>query len=281
MEQLVSTDWLARELGADDLRVYETTVFLRRDEQGGVSIEPGRREWEAGHIPGTGFLDLTTQLSDPDAAYNFTAPTPDALANTLGELGIGPETRVVFYDRAHAMWATRAWWMLRSIGLDNVAVLDGGWKAWTIDDRPASAETAPSYEPVRFDAKPRHGMLVTADDVQASATDGSACLINALSADQHNGKDLTYGEPGHIPSATNVFAVSLLDPDTGRYKPLDELSAVFADAGVGDGRIITYCGGGIAATSDAFILSLLGHEDIGVYDGSLREWIDLGLPLEL
>jgi len=281
MDPLVSTDWLAGELGADDLRVYETTVFLRRDDQGALTIEPGRDEWENGHIPSTGFLDLMTDLSDPDAPYNFTAPAPEVLAETLGSLGIGPETRVVFYDRAHTMWATRAWWMLRSIGLDNVAVLDGGWKAWTTDGRASSPDPAPTFAPVEFTAKPQPRMLVTSDEVQAASTNDGVCLINALSSDQHRGDDLTYGKPGHIASATNVFAVDLLDPETGRYRPLDELRQVFAGAGVGEDRIITYCGGGIAATSDAFVLTLLGHDDIGIYDGSLREWIDLGLPLEV
>lgn len=281
MDALVSTDWLAQRVGDPDLRVFETTVFLRRAEDGSVRPESGRTAWEAGHIPGTGFLDLVGELSDADAPLWFTAPDPDALAATLASAGIGAGTRVVFYDRLFNMWATRAWWLLRSIGVDDVAVLDGGVRAWTDDGRTLTDEPAPSHPQAQLDAEPRSGCFVDAGIVTEAIGDDRITIVNALSPEQHSGEDLTYGRPGHIPGACNVSATGLVDPDTHRYRPLDELRSEFATHGTTSGRVISYCGGGIAATSDAFVLHLLGNDDVGVYDGSLRDWIDRDLPLEV
>jgi thiosulfate/3-mercaptopyruvate sulfurtransferase len=284
MEPLVSTQWLADQLAGKaapaDLRVYDCTVFLHRSDDGPYSIESGRAAWQEGHIPGSGFLDLVDELSDPDAPLPFTAPAPERLAAVLGAAGIGPGARVVLYDRSANMWATRVWWLLRSIGFDSAAVLDGGWKAWTSDGRPVAIDPGPSHPPVELRAVARAGTMAAKDEVVAATTDDRICLVNALSPEVHDGTDATYGRPGRIPSSVNVYARHLIDPDTHRYRPLDELRVRFSEAGVGEGRIVTWCGGGIAATSDAFVLTLLGHDDVAVYDGSLSEWVASGLPLE-
>lgn len=293
IEPLVSTDWLAGELAADpgDLRLFETTVFLRRPAEGaggGTSpyrVESGRSAWADGHIPGSGFIDLVDELSDPDTHLRFMALPPDRLAAAFAARGIGDGTRVVLYDRALNMWATRVWWLLHSIGFDDVAVLDGGLRAWKADGRELSTAPEPTHPPVELTARPRPGTLVGRDEVVAATTDGAVCLVNALSPDLHEGRDASYGRPGRIPSSTNVFAGGLVDPDTHRYRPRNEIRADFERAGVlgagAPGRVVTWCGGGIAATSDAFILHLLGHRDLGVYDGSLSDWVAAGLPLEV
>ncbi len=287
MEALVSTEELADELGGDDLRIFDCTVFLRRLGDGRVEIEPGRAEFEAGHIPGSAFLDHASELSDTDSPLRFTALQPEALAAAAAARGIGDGTRVVLYDRAVNMWATRVWWLLRSIGFDDAAVLDGGWRAWTADGREQATGPGTAYPPTDLTAAPRAGLIVGRREVEAAIADDEVCLVNALSPEVHDGSDTTYGRPGHIPSSTNVYAVSLVDPETHRYRPLDELRATFDGAGVtggaggDDGRVITWCGGGIAATSDAFVLTaLLGRDDVAIYDGSLSEWIAAGLPLE-
>lgn len=279
MDTLVSTGWLADELGTADLVVFDCTVFLRRSEDGTLAVESGRAAWADGHIPGSGFIDLAGELSDPSSAMRFTALDADGLAASFGARGIGADTRVVLYDRSFNMWATRVWWLLRSIGFDSAAVLDGGWKAWTVDGRSVSTDPAPVLAPVELTAAERPTLIVGRDEVEAATTDDQVCLINALSPQVHDGSDWSYGRPGHIPSSTNVPAVDLVDPETHRYRSLGELQTRFQRACVGDGRIVTWCGGGIAATSDAFILTLLGHDDVGIYDGSLSEWIAADLPL--
>lgn len=281
MDALVSTDRLAEELGADDLRVFDCTVFLRRSDDGPYRAEPGRADFEAGHIPGSGFLDQVAELSDPDSELRFTALDPDRLAAAFAARGVGDHTRVVLYDRAFNMWATRVWWLLRSIGVDHASVLDGGWKAWTAEDREQATGPGTQHPPADLTARPRTGLIVGRAEVEAATGDGDVCLVNALSPQVHDGSDTSYGRAGHIPSSRNVYAVSLVDPDTHRYRPVDELRSTFDGADVGDGRIITWCGGGIAATSDAFVLTaLLGRDDVGIYDGSLSEWVAAGLPLE-
>ena len=281
MDALLSTEALAEQVGAEDLRVFDCTVFLRRSEDGPYRAEPGRADFDAGHIPHSAFLDQVAELSDPDSQLRFTALDPERLAAAFAARGVGDGTRVVLYDRAFNMWASRVWWLLRSIGFDDAAVLDGGWKAWTTDGREVATEPAPHWPTAELTIRPRPGTIVGRAAVEAATTDGDVCLVNALSPQVHDGTDASYGRAGRIPSSTNVYAVSMVDPDTHRYRPLEELRQEFDRAGVGDGRIITWCGGGIAATSDAFILTMLGRDDVGIYDGSLSDWIGAGLPLEV
>lgn len=294
IEPLVSTDWLAGELaaGAGDLRLFDCTVFLRRPPEGTDTtggpyvVESGLASWAEGHIPGSGFIDLVAELSDPDSSLRFMALPPERLAAAFAARGIGAGTRVVLYDRAVNMWATRVWWLLRSIGFDDAAVLDGGLRAWKSDGRELSTDPAPEHPAATLAPRARPETIVARSEVEAATADERVCLVNALSPELHSGADASYGRAGHIPGSTNVYAAGLVDPETHRYKPLDELRATFEAAGVtGPGfegrRIVTWCGGGIAATSDAFILHRLGHTDLGVYDGSLSEWVAAGLPLEV
>jgi thiosulfate/3-mercaptopyruvate sulfurtransferase len=117
--------------------------------------------------------------------------------------------------------------------------------------------------------------------VQEAVTSGRTCLVNALDRAQHRGETNNYARPGHIAGSSNVPAMELVDPDTHRYRPLEELRAMFADVTATGERVITYCGGGIAASSDAFVLHRLGHGDVAVYDNSLSEWAaDPSLPME-
>lgn len=285
---LISTAELAADIAAaqadpsaSDLRVFDCSVVLRQSDDGPFEVDSGLAAFAEGHIPSSAFIDQVAELSDPSSDLRFMALSPDALAEAFAARGIGNGTRVVLYDRSFNMWATRVWWLLRSIGFDDAVVLDGGWKAWTTDGRAASTDPAPDYPAAELTANPRPGTIVGRAEVEAAIADDNVCLVNALSPQVHDGTDDGYGRPGHIPSSRNVFAVSLVDPETHRFRPLEELRAVFDDAGVAGDRIVTWCGGGIAATSDAFTLLRLGHTDLGIYDGSLSEWVAEGLPLEV
>ena len=132
---LVSTAWLADNLGDPDLRMFDVTVHLRPATPGPYRVESGRADYEAGHIPSAAFLDLGRDLSEPDAPTTFTMPSLDRLARTLGAAGVKRGGRVVAYTTTTPMWATRLWWMLRSSGFDDVAVLDGGFAKWTAEGR--------------------------------------------------------------------------------------------------------------------------------------------------
>lgn len=285
-EYLVETDWLQAHLGDADLRVIDCTHYLPNyfDESAGRRIEmvSGRSHYEAGHIPGSAFVDLREDLCDKNNS-RFMYPMPPAaqFEAVMSRLGVGPETRVVLYDDMLNLWAARVWWMLRSFGFEGAAVLNGGWKKWVAEGRPVSQAPA-GYPPANFVVRPQPQRIAKRDEVQASIDDAGTCLLNALDPEEFAGRGpVRYKRPGHIPSSVNVSFLGLLEPDTQIYRDAATLRAQFDKVGaMHKGRVITYCGGAIAASSAAFALSLLGAEDVALYDGSMTEWAaDPNLPL--
>ena len=282
-EYLVETEWLAEHLLDADVRVLECTVYLHPAEgPGGVRMESGRARWAEGHIPGAGFADLTQDLSDRGSPLRFMMPPAAQFAEAMGRLGVGDGVRVVLYDRFVNMWAARVWWMLRAFGFERAAVLNGGWKKWTGEGRPIAADDG-QRAPRRFAATPRPELFADRAGVLAALRQDRVCVLNALTEEQHRGAGgASYGRPGRIAGSVNVPARDLVDPATHAYLAADVLRTRFSAAGVLDaGRVVTYCGAGIAASSDAFVLTLLGHDDVAVYDASLSEWAaDPALPME-
>jgi thiosulfate/3-mercaptopyruvate sulfurtransferase len=281
MSPLVTTDWLAARLNESDVRIFDCSVTLVPVEAG-VRLESGKAAWATGHIPGSGFADLLTDLSDKNTLLPIMMPPSVQFAEVLGQYGVGPGSRVVLYDTGSHTWATRVWWMLRAMGFDNAAVLDGGLRKWLTEARLLSVEPC-RYPAAGFMTQPRAGSFVGKSDVRAAVDRPEICLINALSADEHSGRISRTARPGRIPGSGNVPAGSLVDPLTGVFLPLPELRAKFENQGALDGRqVVTYCGGGIAATSAAFTLVRLGVHNVAVYDGSMSEWSqDHSLPMEV
>ena len=283
---MASTDWLAGHLDMPGLRVFECTTYLDPPTPGvdaPYTVRPGRADYDQGHIPGAGFLDIQGELSDSRSPSHlrFTMPEPDVLAATLAQRGIGDEHRVVLYSRGNIQWATRVWWMLRAIGVDNTAILDGGWDKWASEGRAVSTQSC-TYPPASLKAAPRPGLFATRSQVEAAMGDASTCVINALSAELHTGRSERYGRPGRIPGSANVPALSLLDREDMTFLPAETVARAFAEAGANDAaKTIVYCGGGIAATLDAYLMTQLGYENVSVYDASLSEWArDESLPME-
>ena len=278
---LVSTEWLAGHLGEEELRIFGVTVHLRPATPGPYAIESGRADYEAGHVPGAAFLDLAGELSDPGAKLPFTMPPAGQLAEALGAAGIGQASRVVLATTTTPMWATRLWWMLRACGFENAAVLDGGFAKWAREGRAIETGTR-RYAPAALSLTARPGYWADKHEVLAAIGDGAVCTINALQPDIYDGQINRYGRPGHIPGSHNVYYNSLLDPESGTYLPVEQLKKQFAASGTFNRRTIVYCGGGVSAALDAIALTMLGHDDIAVYDGSMFEWcMDPALPLVL
>ncbi|RAI60939.1 sulfurtransferase [Roseicella frigidaeris] len=282
-EAIVSTEWLAAHLRDPALRIFDCTTYLHYETGTGrpYRVEAGRADYEAAHIPGSAFLDLQGELSDTASPFNFTMPAPEDLAARFAARGIGEGRRVILYARKSPQWATRVWWMLRAIGFDDAAILDGGFDAWSAEGRPTEAGES-RYEPARLTARPRPGLFVGKEAVKAAIGDAGACTINALAPDLHRGENDRYGRPGRIPGSVNVPVSALLKPGRLTLKPPAEVAERFAAVGADPGkRILLYCGGGIAATLDAFLLHQLGYRDIAVYDASMSEWAkDPSLPIE-
>jgi thiosulfate/3-mercaptopyruvate sulfurtransferase len=237
----------------------------------------------AAHIAGAGFLDLQGEFSDNGTRLFFMlAPLPQ-LEAAFGRHGIGAGARVVLYSIGTMMWATRFWWMLKALGFDDAAVLDGGFDKWRAEGRPTETGPARGYPPATFTARPRPGRFVDKDRVLAASSDPHVVIVNALGPQFHEGLEPSrYGRPGRIPQSVNVPAASLVDPREKTLVALDAAAAKFAVAGVGKNReVIVYCGGGISATVDLFLLHQLGYDDLALYDGSMGEWArDPALPLE-
>jgi thiosulfate/3-mercaptopyruvate sulfurtransferase len=278
-ELLVEADELANLLADPKLRVLDATVFLL-PATNGYRAESGLEKYRAGHVPGAAFMDLIQAFSDTTTGLGFSLPGPEQLAAALGSLGIGNDNPVVIYSTGHIMWATRAFWLLRYCGHDRVAVLNGGLKAWREAGHPISSGEE-SYSPTRFDPQPRQKMFVDAAGVQAAMSDGGTCTVNALSPEVFAGTgDHHYGRRGHIPGSLNLFYDQLMDGH--RFRPAEALTRTLKNSGMLDApRIITYCGGGISATVDAFACLLAGKDEVAVYDGSMSEWArDESLPLK-
>ncbi|MGH7375769.1 MAG: sulfurtransferase [Candidatus Rokuibacteriota bacterium] len=285
-DALISTDDLAARLGQPGLRVYDCTTYIEPRDPG--SDEPykavaGWKTFVAGHIPGADFLDLQAELSAPDTKLKFMMPPAEHLARAFGRHGLGDGARVVLYSIGSMMWATRVWWMLRSLGFDGAAVLDGGFDRWQAEGRAIETGDPRGYPPATFTPRPRPGRFVDKTAVQAAIGDPRTVTVNALGPQSHQGREPSlYGRPGRVPGSVNVPAASLVDPTTKRFvSPADAL-ARFAAAGiVPERRVIAYCGGGISATVDLFLLHQLGFDDLTLYDGSMGEWAkDPSLPIE-
>ena len=285
-DALISTDDLAARLGRPDLRVYDCTTYLEPTPPGSddpYAVVSGRQTFAAGHVPGADFLDLQGELSATDTRLKFTMPPAEHLARAFGRHGLGDGSRVVLYSIGTMMWATRVWWMLRALGFDGAAVLDGGFDRWQAEGRPIEAGEAKGYPPAPLTPRPRPGRFVDKSAVKAAIGDPGTVTVNALGPQFHQGLEPSrYGRPGRVPGSVNVPAATLVDPATKKFvSPADAL-ARFTEAGIDrDRRVIAYCGGGISATIDLFLLHQLGFDDLTLYDGSMGEWAkDPSLPIE-
>ena len=268
MDTLVTTEWLSQHLDDPDLVVLDCTVSIEQDEGGAFRVVSGRSAYEGGHIPSAGFADLMNDLSDTDSPFQFALLTPEQFSAAMGALGVGDDSRVVLYDGKHSAWAARVWWMLRWVGFDRAALLDGGLGAWTAEGRPLSTE--PANRPAQMlTPAPRPELIAGQDEVLTAIDNDAIHLIDALPESHYRGEMVLYDRPGHIPGASNTPASALLD-ESGHYRPQDELAAMLD--GDRDTRAITYCGGGISASSNAFIMTRLGFTDVAVYISSLQEW---------
>jgi thiosulfate/3-mercaptopyruvate sulfurtransferase len=280
---LVQTDELESRLDDPELRVFDCTVVLEVGPDG-VSVRSGRDGWAEAHVPGGDFLELLDELSDPASPFRFMLPPAERFSEVMSAHGVGDGTRVVLYDRHNSAWAARVWWMLHAYGFDDAAVLDGGWTKWALEDRPTSTD-APAYPRVEFRARPRPGVFVGKEAVAAAVDEDATCLLNGLPVEMYRGEVPTVpgGRPGRIPTSLSMPVQELVDPTTNAYLPEPELRSRLERAGAtSGGRVITYCGGGIAASGVAFALKLLGHDDVAVYDASLEEWAtDPALPIEV
>jgi len=281
-EFLVDTDALQRRLDDPGLRIFDCTTNLIPDPKTTYQAVPARADFESGHIPGAQFIDLQADLSDQRHRFRFMLPSSEAFAAAMSRFGVGGDTSVVLYSTANPWWATRVWWLLRVFGFDRAAVLDGGWQKWSREGRPVATGPAKPQPPGHFVVREQRPLMVGREEVLRAIGDGAVCTLNALSPEQHAGTGgNSYGQPGRIKGSVNLPAMHLIDPVTNAFLPAPELRRQFEAVGAFGREVITYCGGGIAASADAFALVMLGHSGVKLYDASLSEWAnDPTLPME-
>ncbi|HIG14716.1 MAG TPA: sulfurtransferase, partial [Gammaproteobacteria bacterium] len=229
-EVVVTTDWLAQHSADSDLRVFDCTTHLihQSDPESDAPyiVQSGKDDYGEAHIPGAAFIDLQQDLSDTTSPYRFTCLQANQLAKKFGALGIGDNTTAVLYSQTTPQWATRIWWLLRTVGFDRACVLDGGLTRWQTDGRAVSSETT-THPPALLTTQPRNGLLVDKATVLSAIDDDSTCTINALRAVQHAGLDNGafghYGRPGRIPRSVNVPTNELVNPATMEFLPSEEI----------------------------------------------------------
>ncbi len=274
-ELLASVDWLADNFGRPELRVLDA-----RWRPDGT----GRAVHAHGHIPGAAYVDWLTDLTAPDgddATPHLLLAGPEQVARALGRAGIADGMTVVVYDDTASLFAARVWWSLRAYGLESCRILDGGYGAWASESRALShAVMLPPAATFSPRAQPR--ARLTTSDVRALLGSPEVALLDARSPTEFRGFEGGGRRLGRIPGSVNVPAARLTRPGDQGFRDGDELREILKAANVTrTRRIVCYDETGVGAAKLAFVLTLLGHEEVAVYDGGWSEWGDrLDLPVE-
>jgi thiosulfate/3-mercaptopyruvate sulfurtransferase len=267
---LISVEGLARNLNDPNWTVVDCRFWLD-------DTEKGRQDYEVSHIPGAIYAHLDEHLCGPIVAGQtgrHPLPPVDEFASRLGSWGIGDDTQVVAYDDRGGMIAGRLWWLLRWIGLESVAVLDGGFPAWILEEQPVDGKI-PNPQPRTFMPRPQPDMIFTTDNILNHFGDPSHILIDSRSPERFRG-EIEPIDPiaGRIPGSRNHFWSNNLDPK-GHFEIKDVLRGRFETIfdGIPASNITFYCGSGVTGAHNVLAVAHAGLGMTKLYPGSWSEWI--------
>jgi thiosulfate/3-mercaptopyruvate sulfurtransferase len=267
-DALVSTDWLASHLQSPDVRIVDASWYLPQQKR-----DP-RAEYDAAHIPGAVFFDID-EISDTSSSLPHMMPSPEKFSARVRKLGLGDGNRIIVYDGQPMVSACRVWWMFRSFGHRDVAVLDGGLPKWQREGRPVD-DDLPAPRDRHFTARLDSTLIRDFDQIGASLKNGREQVIDARAAARFRGEA---PEPraglrlGHMPGAHNLPYNDLIDPASGTMLPADAIHARFKQAGIDLGKpMAASCGSGVSACVVALAAYLAGGKEVAIYDGSWAEW---------
>lgn len=265
LKPLVSTEWLGNELHDDDIRIVDCRFYL---------AEPGRgaAEYAAAHIPTAGYCSLDEHLTAAEGPGRHPLPTPAEFAAAAGTLGIEDHHTVVVYDQGDAGMAARMWWMLRSLGHERTAVLDGGWAAWVSEPRSTTSE-APVRSPGNLNLASEWSGVIDRESIASRVE--RLVLIDSRAPARHRG-ELEPIDPvaGHIPGSLNIPYQGNTD-DSGRLLPLEELQERFREIDTSR-EVVAYCGSGVTACQNILAMEVVGLTGIKLYPGSWSDWCTSG-----
>ena len=274
-ELLASTEWLAEELGRSDVRIVDA-----RWRPDGT----GQAAYDAGHLPGATYVDWRTELNEPpsdEGGHALRLAPAASIVAFMSRAGVGDATTLVLYDDTLGLYAARVWWSLSVYGFKSARILDGGFPAWVDESRPLSTGVLPHPQGT-YTARLDPRLRLTTSDVRSLLGSPDAQIIDARAVPEFRGQEGNSRRLGHIPGAINVPIGALHEAGSQRLLEADAIRAVLTRAAVArDRRLVCYDGSGVGASKLAFVLTLMGYDDVAVYDGSWAEWGDrLDLPVE-
>ena len=283
-EAVVSCEWLYQHLNDKNIRIFDCTTYLHytnEHQSKPYYVESGLTNYKKGRIPGAAFLDIQGTLSNQNSPFHFTIPDFEVLAESLYKKGIGIPFHIVLYSTNALQWATRVWWLIHILGFKRVSILDGGFTDWKrLGFKTEDGESV--YEPAIFSPKIDQKIFVDKEYTHGSINKFNCVMLNALSRDLYSGANPRYGRPGRIPGSKNIPASQFLEQGTQKLLSPERALELITSVNINqDTTVLNYCGGGIAATLNAFVLRQLGIENLEIYDNSMSEWAtDDTLPIE-